>query len=349
MTERSTSDAGAAMSPPAPPHPPPPPEAEGAAGAAVAAADAPEPESGSKAEFEGGSDPEGASESEDASESEPAPGYATPIEAFEALYASCATPLVQQAYLLTGRRRLSREAVERAFHLAWQHWPEVATDADPGGWVRAAAHDYALSPWHRFRRVHRHPDHPPADPGLRALLLALLDLPPSYRRTLLLYDGLGLDLPETAAETQASTPAAASRLVHAREAVVARVPELAAAATPEALSELLRARIGALAAAEPGKAARLPGAGGVRYRGERRIQVWTRAAVALTAAVAGATAFTVSTAPTHYIPPVAPGQRVEGVPLNSGPQRVTEEHMELHRKLLNEPVHGPERLVPEFR
>ncbi|MFI1175510.1 sigma factor-like helix-turn-helix DNA-binding protein [Streptomyces melanogenes] len=279
----------------------------------------------------------------------PRPVFDTPGDAFDALYAAHSTALVQQTYLLTGRRRLAKESVERAFHLAWQRWPEVATDADPAGWLRAAAHEYALSPWHRFRRAHKHPDHPPADPELRTLLRALLDLPPRYRRTLLLYDGLGLDLPETAAETEASTPAAANRLLHAREAVAVRVPELAAAATPEALSELLRRRIGELALAEPPAVTRLPGPRRVRTGGERRVRVWTRAAVTLTAVIVGATAFTLSNAPNHYIPPIAPGQRIGDVPLNSGPQRHGEEDVELHRKLLDEPAHGPERLVPEFR
>lgn len=154
-------------------------------------------------------------------------GPLTPAQAFDALYASCAPALVRQTFLLTGRRELAREAVAWAFQRAWLRWPEVARDRDPAGWVRATAHDFALSPWHRFRPRYRHPEPPPADPADRALLDALLQLPPAYRRTLVLYDGLGLGLPETAAETEASTPAAASRLTHAREALAAQLPELA--------------------------------------------------------------------------------------------------------------------------
>ena len=55
----------------------------------------------------------------------------TPAQAFDALYAFCAPALVRQTYLLTGRRELARESVERAFQLAWQRWPEVARDPDP--------------------------------------------------------------------------------------------------------------------------------------------------------------------------------------------------------------------------
>ncbi|MEU3883378.1 helix-turn-helix domain-containing protein, partial [Streptomyces californicus] len=123
----------------------------------------------------------------------------SPADAFDELYARTAPGLVRQTYLLTGRRALALESVERAFQLAWHRWPEVAVDRDPAGWVRAAAYEFAMSPWHRMRRTHRHPDAPPTEPGRRALFDALLDLPPAYRRTLLLYDGVGLDLPETAA------------------------------------------------------------------------------------------------------------------------------------------------------
>ncbi|MFF0556024.1 sigma factor-like helix-turn-helix DNA-binding protein [Streptomyces sp. NPDC004266] len=265
------------------------------------------------------------------------PPALTPEEAFDALYAHAASGLVHQTYLLTGRRGLSREAVEYAFHHAWQHWPEVAVDADPAGWVRAAAYEYALSPWHRFRRAHRHPDAPPAEADRRALLGALLELPPPYRRTVLLYDGLGLDLPETAAETEASTPAAANRLLHARTVLGERIPELA---EPEALHRCLSA----LVAEAP--TAKLPPARAVRTGSERRARSWTRAVLGMTAVLIVMTGFTAATAPTRYIPVNAPGEAVNGVPVRGGPQKLSPEDVELRDKLRSEPNPGPERLVP---
>ncbi|WP_435833362.1 RNA polymerase sigma factor [Streptomyces bungoensis] len=266
-------------------------------------------------------------------------GSLTPDQAFDALYACCAPALVRQTYLLTGRRELAREAVEQAFQLAWQRWPEVARDRDPGGWVRAMAYECALSPWHRFRPRHRHPDPPPADPADRALRDALLALPPSYRRTLVLYDGVGLDLPETAAETEASTPAAAGRLSRAREAVAARVPELADPAA-------LRRRLEQLAATErlaPAKAT------AVRACGERRNVFWTRSAIAFTCTIIGATTLTLRTAPTHYEPPVAPAQAVEGVPPPPAMGPLSREAQALRAKLRRAAARGPERLVPDTR
>ncbi|MEU3482595.1 sigma factor-like helix-turn-helix DNA-binding protein [Streptomyces sp. NPDC033754] len=265
-----------------------------------------------------------------------APGL-TPEEAFDALYAHAAPGLVHQTYLLTGRRRLSRESVEYAFHHAWEHWPEVAVDADPVGWVRATAYEYALSPWHRLRRAHKHPDSPPTEANRRALLAALLELPPPYRRTVLLYDGLGLDLPDTAAETEASTPAAANRLLHARTVLGQRIPELA---EPEALHRRLRELV------SEAPTATLPAARVVRTGSERRTRRWTRTALGVTAVLICATAFTAATAPTRYLPVEVPGETVNGVPVRGGPQKLGPEDVELRDRLRSQPNPGPERLIP---
>ncbi|GGZ52567.1 hypothetical protein GCM10010371_10030 [Streptomyces subrutilus] len=267
----------------------------------------------------------------------------TPVQAFDALYAYAAPALTRQTYLLTGRRSLALEAVEQAFRLAWARWPEVATDPDPVGWVRATAYEHALSPWHRFRRSHRHPDEPPVEPADRILLDAVLSLPPIHRRTVVLYDGVGLDLPDTAAETEASTPTAGLRLLRAHADLSDRIPELAAV-PPEKQSALLRDRITALRPAVPLEP-RPPAL--VRGAAEQRSRMWTRAALGLTAAIMVATAYTVATAPTRYEPPRSPGANVSGVPPHSGPQRSTEESRQLHDKLRADPVSaGPGRVRP---
>lgn len=267
------------------------------------------------------------------------PDPLTPAQAFDALYAFCAPALVRQTYLLTGRRKLAREAVERAFQLAWQRWPEVARDRDPGGWVRAAAHDCALSHWHGFLSRYRRPEPPPADPADRALLGALLTLPPVHRRTLVLYDGVGLGLPETAAETEASTPAAANRLAHAREALAAQVPALAET------GELHR-RLRVPATNEEVRAADPEP---VRREAERRHVFWTRAAAAFTVAIIGATAPAVRSAPAHYEAPIAPAQAVRGVPPVGVMGPLSREEQALRTKLRSAAAKGPDRLVPEAR
>ncbi|MFE1323354.1 RNA polymerase sigma factor [Streptomyces sp. NPDC058741] len=265
------------------------------------------------------------------------PDTLTPDQAFDALYSFCAPALVRQTYLLTGRRELARESVERAFQVAWQRWPEVARDRDPASWVRTTAYECALSPWQRLRPRHRCAEPPPPGAQDRALLDTLLKLPPSYRRTLLLYDGVGLGLPETAAETEASTRAAANRLFHAREAVAERLPELA---DPEELHWRLvqLASTARLRAAKPFV---------VRRGGERRARLWTRAAIAFTVALIGTTALTLHTAPTRYEPPVPPGEAVQGVPPPVAPGPLSEREQELRAKLREEEQKGPERLTPQ--
>lgn len=275
---------------------------------------------------------------------EPPAETASATSAFDSLYDRTAPALTRQAYLLTGRRALSHEAVERAFQQAWARWPEVATDPDPVGWIRAAAYEYALSPWHQLRRAHKHPDKPPADPADRVLMDAMLGLPAAHRRTVLLYDGVGLDLPDTAAETEASTPTAGRRLVNAHADLADQLPELADVA-PEKQSAVLRERLGTLKPAGPlePRAAAL-----VRVACEHRARLWTRAVVGVSAVIVAATAYTAVTAPTEYEPPRAPGANVSGVPPHSGPQRLTDEGRQLHDKLLSDPAAGPSRIAPSL-
>ncbi|MGW0709300.1 RNA polymerase sigma factor [Streptomyces sp. NPDC002643] len=267
----------------------------------------------------------------------------TPAQAFDALYAHCAPSLVQQAYLLTGRRRLARDAVERAFHLAWQRWPEVAVDRDPAGWVRAAAHDVALCPWRRLRprlpSPFGRPEPGPADPTGRALLDVLLKLPPPYRRTLVLYDGLGMDLPETAAETEASTPAAAGRLMYARETVLTHLPE---PLSPDALHRLLAELP---LEVHPGPTTPVV----LRARADLRARRWTHAALALTAVLLTTTALALRTAPGPYEPPVPQGTPVQGLPPKPVPGPLSAYEQALRAKLRSDAAAGPGRLRPEAR
>ncbi|MBB1255078.1 DNA-directed RNA polymerase sigma-70 factor [Streptomyces sp. OF3] len=153
--------------------------------------------------------------------------------AFDRLHTAHAAPLTRQTFLLTGNGEVARWAVERAFHTAWERWPEVARDPDPVGWVRAEAHENALTPWLRLWPKHHSPD-PYAGPvELRPFAEAFWALPRDYRRALLLHDGLGLALAEIAAETEASTPATAGRLLHAREALAEAVREVGESAPEE--------------------------------------------------------------------------------------------------------------------
>ena len=87
----------------------------------------------------------------------------------------------------------------------------------------------------------------------------------------------------------------------------------------------------------------------VRGGSERRARFWTRAVVAFTVALIGATALTLHTAPTRYEPPVPPGETVQGVPPRVAPGPLSEEQRELRDRLREELPRGPERLAPQTR
>lgn len=172
----------------------------------------------------------------------------------------------------------------------------------------------------------------------------MLGLPPAHRRTVLLYDGVGLDLPDTAAETEASTPTAGSRLVNAHADLADQLPELDGVA-PAKQSAVLRERLGTL---RPPLPLEPRAAAVVRVAGEHRTRLWTRAVIGVTAVITAATAYTWVTAPTEYEPPRAPGASVSGVPPHSGPQQLTDEGRQLHDKLRSDPAAGPSRIAPSL-
>ncbi|MFC7217413.1 RNA polymerase sigma factor [Streptomyces polyrhachis] len=227
-------------------------------------------------------------------------GAAAAARAFDALYVGCAPELTRQVRLLTGDGAQAARSVQYAFHTAWEHWPEVARDRDPQGWVRAAAYEHALSPWRRLRLRPGRGSGAGADTGAaageeRALLTGLLALPPAYRRAVMLYDGLGLDLPETAAEVEASTPATAGRVTHGRAALARSLPELAGL-DPERQGELLNVRLRRLREAQP---ADVPEPGEVRRLSERRTAGWGWRTAALVAALVVGVVLTVLLTPDY--------------------------------------------------
>lgn len=191
-----------------------------------------------------------------------------PEAAFDALYLRWAGALRRQVVVLTGDAELAAEAVRRAFDQAWQRWPEVARDSDPAGWLRAAAHTYALAPWQRhWKRVRRRPPVPaPAD----GLWRALVGLHPERRRALLLHDGLGMSLVRTAAEVESSPAAAASRIIGARRELAAAAPDAYDGGDAAGHLDALLAAVPEPAGDAPGGAAEVPARpAGVREASER--------------------------------------------------------------------------------
>lgn len=249
-----------------------------------------------------------------------------PEGAFDALYLHSAGALRRQVTVLTGDHKLGARAVRRAFGLAWQQWPEVARDSDPVGWLRAAAHTYAMAPWRRVPRRHRKTtarkaaarkaavrEAPAQDvPAQDAFAQALVRLHRERRRALLLHDGLGLSLAVTAAEVESSTSAAASRIIGARR-------ELAAAAPNDYDGGDAGPLLAVLLAAEPDPPGGEPAPAAVRDAAERGARRRTVAAFAAAGAVVLATTVGAIVGPQHTAPPShAPAHRQTADPSAGG-------------------------------
>ncbi|WP_395295834.1 LuxR C-terminal-related transcriptional regulator [Kitasatospora hibisci] len=171
----------------------------------------------------------------------------TPAPAFEELYETVHTRLVQQTFLLTACKHRALHCVGRVFAEAQRRWAEVSGEPDPEGWLRTRAFEAALSPWHRggprrahvWRLPHRRikvrpadeaqavlPDHDRLTGHDRALLKALKRLSRPQRRALVLHDGLGLPADAVAVEVESTVTAAEGRVWAARTALAHWVPEL---------------------------------------------------------------------------------------------------------------------------
>lgn len=232
----------------------------------------------------------------------------TPADAFDMLHEQHAPALLRQTFLLCGSPALARRAVAHAFRLAWRRWPQVAVDPEPGEWVRAVAHRHALAPWHDFRllrsvrrgRAMRH-----VPPGDRPLLEAFLMLPRPYRAALLLHDGLGLRLGDTAAELEAGSAATSGRLRHAREALAVRVPALHDVPARE-LPRQTALLVGQLAAPQP-----VAPSSALRLRGgsEARARCATAASLGLVAGLAAAAVVLVVSGQERSLPPLPVPER----------------------------------------
>ncbi|MFK0193640.1 LuxR C-terminal-related transcriptional regulator [Kitasatospora sp. NPDC090308] len=232
---------------------------------------------------------------------------------FEEFAALVHTRLVQQTFLLTGHRHRAVHCAHLALGAAARRWAEVAAGPDPEGWVRGAAFDLALSPWHRGgpRRAHllRWPRRriavdgadggaePPEPPQKlthrdRALVKALLRLSRPRRRALVLHDTLGLPVERVALEVESSTAAAEGRVRSARAALAREVPALVGADPEdpefaERLAELLHR-----AAVHGCPGPRLPSTALLVADSRLRTGLVTGAAAALTVAVGAVMAAT---------------------------------------------------------
>lgn len=103
-------------------------------------------------------------------------------ETFDAYYVETRTPLLHEAYALTGDAPAARAAVRDAFVVTWHHWRKVGHLDDPDAYIRPIAfrrarRRHTARIWHRDKSL---------APEARATLDALSKLTPRQRELLVL-------------------------------------------------------------------------------------------------------------------------------------------------------------------
>lgn len=150
---------------------------------------------------------------------------------FDAFYTDSWGRLFAQAYVLTGDREAAKDLTQEALLRAWRRWDRIAGYDDPEGWTRRVLHNLCIESWRRAtaRLAVVHLATPTESPDIpvhhHELAEAMRSLPGRQARALLLHDGLGLTVPETAAELDAPEGTVRSWLSRSRKIVAAHIEQ----------------------------------------------------------------------------------------------------------------------------
>jgi len=149
--------------------------------------------------------------------------------AFDAFYSASWGRLFGQAYLLSGDRETAQDLTQEALMRTWRHWDRVAAYEDPEGWSRRVLHNLCIETWRKGRIRASYRAELPSTPDFpvhhHELAQAMRALPPDQARALLLHDGLGMTVPETAAELAVPEGTVRSWLSRSRKVVAARITQ----------------------------------------------------------------------------------------------------------------------------
>ena len=147
--------------------------------------------------------------------------------AYDAFFARAWGPLQGQAYVLTGSLEQAQDLTQEALLRAWTHWERIAGYEDPVGWTRRVLHNLCIQSWRKSQVRRLAPARAVAGAapvGVEehvVLAQALRRLPAVQARALLLHDGLGMTVPETARELDVPEGTVKSWLSRARKHVSA--------------------------------------------------------------------------------------------------------------------------------
>ena len=126
-------------------------------------------------------------------------------QAYDAFFQSAWPRLQGQAYVLTGSREQAADLTQEALLRAWTHWDRISRYENSAAWTRRVLQNLCIQSWRKSQvRRRADPDRTATSadvPDDHVLLAeAMRRLPGDQARALLLHDGLGFTVAETARE-----------------------------------------------------------------------------------------------------------------------------------------------------
>jgi RNA polymerase sigma-70 factor (ECF subfamily) len=149
-------------------------------------------------------------------------------EAYDTFFQTSWARLEGQAYVLTGSRAQAQDLTQEALLRAWTHWEQIASYESPEAWTRRVLHNLCIQSW-RTAKIRRWTE--PREPAVTddrpedhmLLAEAMRQLPGPQARALLLHDGLGMTVAETARELDVPEGTVKSWLSRSRKIVAANL------------------------------------------------------------------------------------------------------------------------------
>lgn len=155
-------------------------------------------------------------------------GHPGAEEAYDAFFQTSWARLQGQAYILTGSQEQAQDLTQEALLRAWTHWDRISGYENPEGWTRRVLHNLCIQSWRKsqIRRLAGPREMAttvdvPEDHVLLAGAMRLL--PGEQARALLLHDGLGMTVAETARELGVPEGTVKSWLSRTRKIVAANL------------------------------------------------------------------------------------------------------------------------------
>jgi RNA polymerase sigma-70 factor, ECF subfamily len=149
-------------------------------------------------------------------------------EAYDAFFQTSWAGLQAQAYVLTGSMEQAQDLTQEALLRAWTHWDRISGYDSPEGWTRRVLQNLCVASW-RKAQVRRAIGPRPLATTVDmpedhvSLAQAMRLLPGPQARALLLHDGLGMTVAETAQELDVPEGTVKSWLSRSRTIVAAEL------------------------------------------------------------------------------------------------------------------------------